>query len=98
MWSCGRLDTIIIDNLYQSRPLCKELLVREWTWNIKNRSRNFPGCCGPVPKYKLDSLMLLRSFSGHASPTIWSCYANFQSLSLYISLEINRFRGYKDGI
>ena len=37
-------------------------------------------------------------FSGDASPTIWSCYANFQSLSSYISLEINRFRGYKDGI
>ena len=31
--------------------------------------------------------------SGEASPTIWSCYANFKSLSLFISLEIDCFHG-----
>jgi hypothetical protein len=31
--------------------------------------------------------------SGVASPTIWSCYANFKSLSLLISLEIDCFHG-----
>ena len=31
--------------------------------------------------------------SGVASPTIWSCYANFKSLSLFISLEIDCFHG-----
>jgi hypothetical protein len=30
--------------------------------------------------------------SGEASPTIWSCYANFKS-SLFISLEIDCFHG-----
>ena len=30
--------------------------------------------------------------SGVASPTIWSCYANFKS-SLFISLEIDCFHG-----
>ena len=29
--------------------------------------------------------------SGEASPTIWSCYANFKSLSLFISLEFDCF-------
>ena len=31
--------------------------------------------------------------SGIASPTIWSCYANFKPLSLLISLEIDCFHG-----
>ena len=31
--------------------------------------------------------------SGVASPTIWSCYANITSLSLFISLEIDCFHG-----
>jgi hypothetical protein len=29
--------------------------------------------------------------SGEASPTIWPCYANFKSLSLFISSEIDCF-------
>jgi hypothetical protein len=33
------------------------------------------------------------SDSGVASPTIWSCYANIKSLSLFISLEIDCFHG-----
>jgi hypothetical protein len=31
--------------------------------------------------------------SGEASSKIWSCYANFKSLSLFISLEIDCFHG-----
>ena len=32
--------------------------------------------------------------SGEASLKIWSCYANFKSLSLFISLEIHCFYGH----
>ena len=33
----------------------------------------------------------LKPSSGEASLTIWSCYANFKSFSLFISLEIACF-------
>jgi hypothetical protein len=36
-------------------------------------------------------LMCISIFSGVASPSIWSRYANFKSLSLFISLEIDCF-------
>ena len=36
----------------------------------------------------ISPLSSLDAGSGEASPTIWSCYANLRSLSLFISLEI----------
>ena len=36
--------------------------------------------------------IIVMNISGEASPTIWSCYANFKS-SLLISLEIDCFHG-----
>ncbi len=56
--------------------------------------------CVPLRKVILKQFFIVKqttslkcSSSGEASPTIWSCYANLRSSSLFISLEIDCFLG-----
>ncbi len=58
----------------------KQRCVKDWHANFETQSN------------ALHNIAQL-SISGEASPTIWSCYANLRSLSLFISLEIDCFLG-----
>jgi hypothetical protein len=44
-------------------------------------------------QWRIQGNLFSSALSGVASPTIWSCYANIKSLSLFISLEIDCFHG-----
>ena len=48
---------------------------------------------GSIPDRRVNTEGSMVAFFGEASPIIWSCYANYKSLSLFISLEIDCFHG-----
>ena len=78
--------------------MIERVLVKFCAIEIGNTIGEFPFAFGlsrsPVCPDALNLLLLafLPVTSGVASPTIWSCYANFKS-SLFISLEIDCFHG-----